>query len=458
MNIAIISGELSGDLIGGALAEELKRLVPDVELWGIGSSAMQGAGVELLADSAAWGTISFTETIHIVPKMLCQIGPMLKAEIVKRKPDVLVLIDFGAFNVRAARYAKRIGLKVCYYFPPGSWRRTGRRGAGLASITDVLAAPFPWAAERYKSLGANAIYVGHPLLERVKSRMTRDEFAAQFGMDPTKPIIGMLPGSRRQEVSHLMPTLLEAAKLLYRSVPEAQFVVGVAPSISSEEMARYLTDQPDLRDRLSDIWHEVALETGTRLVEPLARTAGKLTAQRSRILVTNNGVMLPEAALREEMEARRHSEHLRARAEHTMPPTVLAKGLTYEVMAHSDVLLTCSGTATLEASVFGTPMVILYRGSKLMELEYNLRGLKKKIKWIGLPNILADRTVAPELIQNDATPEAIAAHALKLLNDIETRQAAKVGLAEVRAAMGTPGASARTAQIVVDLARENSHT
>jgi len=458
MNIAIISGELSGDLIGGALAEELKRLVPDVELWGIGSSAMQGAGVELLADSAAWGTISFTETIHIVPKMLCQIGPMLKAEIVKRKPDVLVLIDFGAFNVRAARYAKRIGLKVCYYFPPGSWRRTGRRGAGLASITDVLAAPFPWAAERYKSLGANAIYVGHPLLERVKSRMTRDEFAAQFGMDPTKPIIGMLPGSRRQEVSHLMPTLLEAAKLLYRSVPEAQFVVGVAPSISSEEMARYLTDQPDLRDRLSDIWHEVALETGTRLVEPLARTAGKLTAQRSHILVTNNGVMLPEAALREEMEARRHSEHLRARAEHTMPPTVLAKGLTYEVMAHSDVLLTCSGTATLEASVFGTPMVILYRGSKLMELEYNLRGLKKKIKWIGLPNILADRTVAPELIQNDATPEAIAAHALKLLNDIETRQAAKVGLAEVRAAMGTPGASARTAQIVVDLARENSHT
>ncbi len=455
MNIAIISGELSGDLIGGALAEELRRLVPDVELWGIGSSAMQGAGVDLLADSAAWGAISITEAIRIVPKMLWKIAPILKSEIAKRKPDVLVLIDFGAFNVRAARYAKQIGLKVCYYFPPGSWRRTGTKGAELASITNVLAAPFPWAAERYNGLGANAIYVGHPLLERVKSRMTREEFAAQFGMDPAKPIIGMLPGSRRQEVSHLMPTLLEAAKLLYRSVPEAQFVVGVAPSISSDEMARYLTDQPDLRDRLSDIWHEVAQETGTRLVEPLARTAGKLAAQRNRTLVTDNGVLLPEAALREEMEARRHSEHLRARAEHTMPPTVLAKGLTYEVMAHSDVLLTCSGTATLEAAVFGTPMVILYRGSKLMELEYNLLGIKKKIKWIGLPNIVADRTVAPELIQNAATPEAISSHALKLLNDIETRRAAKAGLSEVRAAMGTPGASARTAQIVVDLARNS---
>ena len=136
----------------------------------------------------------------------------------------------------------------------------------------------------------------------------------------------------------------------------------------------------------------------------MAQTANALEPQREPMLVTPNGVLVPAEDMQREMEARRHSEHLRARAEQTLPPTVLAKGLTYDVMAHSDVLLTCSGTATLEAAIFGTPMVILYRGSKLMEMEYKLRGINKKIRFIGLPNILADRAIVPELIQDAATP------------------------------------------------------
>ncbi len=249
-----------------------------------------------------------------------------------------------------------------------------------------------------------------------------------------------------------MPALLEAARILYRSVPNAQFVVGVAPSLSPETMARYLTGNKELRDRLGDIWHEFAQEAETKVWKPVARTASVLSPQRSGMLVTSGGVLVPAEALQKEMEARRRSEHLRARAEQTLPPTVLAKGLTYDVMAHSDVLLTCSGTATLEAAVLGTPMVILYRGSKVMEFEYKLRGLHKKLKFIGLPNILADRFVVPELIQAAATPEAIAAQALPLLNDIETRQRVRQDLRAVADMLGTPGASDRTAELVLELA------
>jgi lipid-A-disaccharide synthase len=191
MNVAICSGELSGDLIGGALARELKRLEPDIQLWGLGSHAMREAGVELLADSVSWGAISITEALGKVPGLLLNISPKVRRALRTRRPDVVVLIDFGAFNIRVARYSKQLGLKVCYYFPPGAWRRTGTQGAELARVTDLLAVPFPWAETRFRELGANAVYVGHPLLERVQTSMSREEFAAQFGMDPSRPIIGL---------------------------------------------------------------------------------------------------------------------------------------------------------------------------------------------------------------------------------------------------------------------------
>jgi lipid A disaccharide synthetase len=451
MNIAILSGELSGDLIGGALAQELRRLAPDIALWGLGSSAMRDAGVDLLADSAGWGAVGLTLGIAKVPGFLFNILPRVKGQLRKRRPDVVVLIDFGAFNVPVARYARRIGLKVCYYFPPGSWRRTGTQGAALAKITDLLVTPFAWSAERFQSLGANAVNVGHPMLERVRAVMTRTEFAAHFDMDPSRPIIGLLPGSRHHEVTHLMPVLVDAARLIYQQIKDAQFVIGVAPTITAEKMATYLTAHKELLERWNDIWLEFAQEAETKLWKPVVRTASALTPQSGRKLVTVGGVVVSEETLQEEMQARRRSEKLRSQL--PLPPTVLAKGLTYDVMAHSDVLLTCSGTATLEAALFGTPMVILYRGPRIMEIEYKLRRIEKRIPHIGLPNILADRRIVPELIQWAAIPETIAAHALELLNNLETRHRMKQDLLAVRAQLGEPGASERTARLVLELAK-----
>jgi lipid-A-disaccharide synthase len=167
-------------------------------------------------------------------------------------------------------------------------------------------------------------------------------------------------------------------------------------------------------------------------------------------MVTVGGVVMSEDSFKERLDEQRREAQRRNSL--GLPPIVLAKGLTYEVMAHSDVLLTCSGTATLEAALFETPMVILYKGSKIMEIEYYLRGFHKTIANIGLPNLLADRRIVPELLQNAATPEAIAEHAIKMLNDPETRQRVKADLRSVRQALGEPGASERAARIVLKTA------
>ncbi len=453
MNIAIFSGEISGDLIGGGLAEELKRQCPGVTLWGLGSRAMRQAGVELLFDSGDWGVISLAQGLVKYPYLRFNVYPKTIQALKKRRPDALVLIDFGAFNVKVARFAKAHGIPVCYYFPPGAWRREGNRGAELARITDVLAVPFEWSAERFRRLGAKAVNVGHPLVEWAKPGMTRAQFAAEFDMDPTRPIIGLLPGSRLHEIEYILPALLDAARLIHKEVRDAQFVIGVAPNLSPEIVARYLSGQPELLARLSEYWYEFALEAGTQVRKQVTRTANALAPQGQRKLVTVEGLVVPEETLTNEMEKRQRAD--RHREKPLLPPTVLAKGLTYDVMAHSDVLITCSGTATLEATVFATPMVILYRLSKLMEMEARLLRLDKKLKFIGMPNILADRSIAPELLQHAATPEALAAAALRLLNDVTARHQARQDLEGVRAMLGGPGASERTARLVLELTEKS---
>ena len=454
MNIAIISGETSGDLIGGALAREIHLLQPGVVLWGLGSECMRDAGVDVLVDSAGWGVISISQAIAKYPLLRFKVLPVAIKALRERRPDVVVLIDFGAFNRRVAREAKRLGLKVCWYFPPGAaWRRTGTKGANLARITDLLVVPFEWSAERFRGLGANAVNVGHPVIERTLTGVSRREFAELFGLDASRPIIGLLPGSRLHEIEYLLPVLLDAARIIYRSVKDAQFVIGVAPGISRERIAAYLSQDDDLRERLGSAWLEFVREAETRIIRPVTRTANALTGKTQRMLVTVEGLVVPESTLRDRETAGQRSDKLRSAADRALPPIVIVKGATTEVMAHSDVLLTCSGTATLEAAAFETPMVILYRFSKLMELEARLLGLKKRIKMIGLPNILAQKMIVPELIQYDATPENIALHTLTLLNDAETRFEMKKQLHEIRLMMGEPGASARTAQLVLDLAQ-----
>ncbi len=441
MQIALFSGELSGDRIGGALARELLAREPGLELWGVGSKAMQDAGVELIADSASWGAISITEALPKVPRFLLKVAPLVRATLRKRKPDLVVAIDFGAFNVRLARFCKSIDLKVCYYFPPGSWRRTGYATPELAKTTDLILTPFKWSVDRYEQIGANVEWVGHPILENTSTKLSREEFIDNLGLNPNDPIIGLLPGSRSHEIQHLMPAMLDAAGLIAASEKRAQFVIGVAPGISQDQMYKLLTGRQDLKDRLTEIWHDLSEKADRSIISPLARGADVLKARTSPILVTDTGVLVPE---------RKDPSQQKSSAT-SLPAIVLARNMTHEVQAYSDLLLVCSGTATLEAAIFGTPMIILYRGSRIMAMEYKLRGLKRKIQYIGLPNIMMDKKIVPELIQEEASPSAISEASLRLMRDLELRSQMRTDLFSVRDALGTSGASGRAAEKILQL-------
>src|ERR1051325_339095 len=196
-SIVLISGEVSGDVVGGALARELRSLAPGIDLWGIGSRNMSDAGVDLLYDSGDWSAIGYIEAIKLYPTLRFKMYPHVIREIDSRKPKLAILIDFGAFNMKVARWCSSNGIKVLYYFPPGSWRKTGRSGEELARVCTKIATPFPWSAERLKKLGANVEFVGHPLLEIAQPSMSKEQFADVFGLDAERPIIGLLPGSRK---------------------------------------------------------------------------------------------------------------------------------------------------------------------------------------------------------------------------------------------------------------------
>jgi lipid-A-disaccharide synthase len=450
-NIAIISGEISGDLVGGALARELLALHPDLQLWGIGSRHMKEAGVDLLYDSSAWSAIGVVKTLQMYPKLRWSAYPHIVKEVERRKPSVVILIDFGVFNVKVAYKCKERGVPVFYYFPPGSWRRKGRVNPEIARVTDHIATPFPWSEERLKGVGANATFVGHPLLELVKPRLTRSQFAEEFGMDPGKPIIGLLPGSRGFEIQHNTPAMLGAARLISKELPDAQFIFGMASKAAAEMEKAMLEHQLNLAREWKTEAELHAYNETSRYRVFKDRFFGKPQAK----MVTPEGILVSP----DDFQKRLREKHESWKKTHgkLLPPIVLAHNLTYDVMAHSDVLLVCSGTATLEAAILNTPMVILYRGSWLMEIEGKIRRIRPE--HFGLPNILADRRIVPELLQHEASPEALAEHALKLLRDPAAKAEMKAALQSVRASLTVSqgeepdiGASRRAAHLALQLA------
>jgi lipid-A-disaccharide synthase len=438
-NLALLSGEISGDVVGAALAKELLRLRPDLELWGMGSRHMAEAGVELLYNSGEWSAISIVETLKLYPKLRWSAYPHVVQEIRSRKPAAVILIDFGAFNVKVAYKSKEAGVPVLYYFPPGSWKRKGRVRAEVAQVSDLIATQFPWSEERLRSVGANVQFVGHPLLEIVRPSLTRAQFAERFGMDPGKPIIGLLPGSRGFEVEYNTPAMLGAARIIHKQLPGAQFVFGVASEMARARIEQALDKQVeeltrDLEQRQEAAGHAADVSTDAH--------GARLKA------VTPEGVTINADDHEFRTVARRRA--LQEAGRFALPPTVLVEGLGYDVMAHSDALIVCSGTATLEAAILGTPMTILYRGSKLMELEGKI--LRRRPEHFGLPNIIADARIVPELLQHEASPEALAEHTLRYVSDPALKGQVKAKLQAVRDTLGAPGASERTARLALDLA------
>jgi lipid-A-disaccharide synthase len=367
----MIAGEASGDVYGAGVIRELKRRDPSCEIFGVGGDKMQAAGASIVYHVRELAVMGFWEVLKHLP-LLRSVKRTLTALLSSKKPDVVVLIDYPGFNLRFAATAKAAGIKVVYYVSPQVWAWNPGRVAKMRGVVDCMLCVFPFEEEIYKKEGVDVKFVGHPLLEVLDEPVDRAGFCTRYGFDPDKKILGLFPGSRKQELERIFPAMLGAARTIHHRTG-AQIAIGVAPVLDTDYVRSFLRDDF---------------------------------------------------------------------------PVQLLMHAAHDLMANSDAAIVTSGTATLETGYYGTPMVIVYRTSLL---SYAIGRLLVKIRNIGLVNIVAGETVVPELIQGDVTPERITAETLRLLENDELRKEISVRLKSVRQKLGTPGASARVADVVCSM-------
>jgi lipid-A-disaccharide synthase len=249
MKIMLSVGEASGDLHGASVANALKLLQPDIELFGMGGQAMQAAGVNVMYDIAGLGVIGFVEVIKNLGKLF-ELRDNLAALMDQEQPDALVIIDYPDFNMRLAKIAKAKGIPVVSYISPSAWAWRRGRAKDVAGIVNKVAAIFPFEAEVYREAGADVTFVGHPLVDIVQPVLTKEEAYRYFAARSDCPLVLLMPGSRQQEISELLPVMLAACELIVEKLPDCQFYLPVASTIS-REMLQNIIDSYKVRITLT---------------------------------------------------------------------------------------------------------------------------------------------------------------------------------------------------------------
>ncbi|QDR82068.1 lipid-A-disaccharide synthase [Sporomusa termitida] len=242
MKIMLSVGEASGDLHGASVANALKLLQPDIELFGMGGKAMQAAGVTIVYDIAGLGVIGFVEVIKNLGKLFA-LRDNLAALMDQEQPDALVVIDYPDFNMRLAKIARQKGIPVVSYISPSAWAWRRGRARDVAGIVNKVAAIFPFEAEVYREAGADVTFVGHPLVDIVQPALGKEEAYRYFAVRPDLPLVLLMPGSREQEISTLLPVMLAACELIVEKLPDCQFYLPVASTISREMLQTMLAGQ-----------------------------------------------------------------------------------------------------------------------------------------------------------------------------------------------------------------------
>ncbi len=224
------AGEASGDLHGGTLSVALRELAPGLRLLGMGGTRMAAAGVDILVDPTRHAVVGASEAVSRLPALYTAYRALVR-RLGQERPEALVLIDFPEFNLRLARRARRAGIPIVYFIPPQLWAwRRGRLRLMARLATRVLAV-FPFERPLYEEAGVPVEFVGHPLLDVLPLGLDRAEARRRLGIEAASPLVGLLPGSRRQEVVRLLPPMLEAAHRLRRADSRRIFILGLAPSI-----------------------------------------------------------------------------------------------------------------------------------------------------------------------------------------------------------------------------------
>lgn len=371
--ILIVAGEASGDLHAASVVQELLRRAPHLTVEGIGGDRLRQAGVHLHAYAGDLAVVGLVEVAYKFPALWRAYRSMIRL-LRQRPPDLLMLVDFPDFNLLLARRAYRLGIPVLYFISPQVWAwRTGRIRA-IARYVRRLLVIFPFEEAFYRRRGVEALYVGHPLLDRLSPSPSRHEARRRLELEQAATVVGLLPGSRMGELAKHLPLLLRATRQLLITRPDLRVIVAAAEGL------------------------------------PLDLIGSSLKQEASSARVV--------------------------------------QGRTHEVMAASDLILVASGTATLEAAIIGTPMVIVYR---LAFVSWLVGRLLIRVPYIGMVNLVAGKGIVPELIQFEATPDRIAEEARRLLESPDRRRAMQEHLHEVRDRLGPPGAVSRAADAILEL-------
>jgi len=368
--VLIISGEASGDIHGASLIEAMKELIPSLKVVGMGGPKMREAGQEGF-DVGDLAVVGVAEVVGKLPAILRRFRE-LKEVLNGEKIDAVILIDYPDFNLRFAKEAKKKGIPVIYYISPQVWAWRKWRLKKIARLVDKMLVVFPFEVPLYESVGVDVEFVGHPLLDRVHCPMEKNEAKNALGYDRTEVLVTLLPGSRKEEVSRLLPPMLEGA-------------------IEAAEVSRWKV----------------------RIVIPAAENIDPT-------LLSN----LLEGA----------PEYVKA-----------FKGEMYTTLRASDTAVIASGTATLESAIIGTPMLIVY---KLSTLSYLLAKILVGLEYVGLPNIISEKPIVPELIQGSVTPANITVELMWLIEGGATTMEMMAGIERIGEVLGKPGASKRAAEAI----------
>ncbi len=243
--ILISAGEASGDMYAARLAAGLCARA-DVHPFGLGGQQMRAAGVELVAESSDVAVVGITEVLHRLPA-LRSVMRRLVAEAAQRKPRLAILTDFPGFHMRLARRLQAQGVRNVYFIAPQFWAWRPWRVRLVRQRFERALCIFPFEEKFYRDAGVTVDFIGHPLVDQVRPKRSRDEFVARCGLDATLPIIALLPGSRPGELAHNLPPILKACRLL-RQERSAQFVLAVAPGLRADQLAGYA--RPDVTVQL----------------------------------------------------------------------------------------------------------------------------------------------------------------------------------------------------------------
>jgi len=372
MKYYIIAGEASGDLHGSNLIKELKKADPGATFRCWGGDLMQAAGAQLVRHYKELAFMGFVEVARNLQTIFRNLR-FCKEDILQYQPDALILIDYPGFNLRIAKWARQQvshhskSFRIIYYISPQVWAWKESRVRQIKECVDKMLVILPFEKEFYRKWQYEVEYVGHPLVEVVEG------FRAPGSSAPdTRPIIALLPGSRKQEILKKLPIMLETS----RHFPHHLFIVAKAPGLEDDFYSSLLQPYPNVSSVRND---------------------------------------------------------------------------TYALLSRSTAACVTSGTATLETALFGVPEVVCYKGSSI---SYQIAKRLIRVKYISLVNLIMDKEVVKELIQDDLTAANLRQELEKLLNDAHKRQQLMADYAELKHLLSQGGhASANAARSIVDFLR-----